>query len=178
MQTLAAETWQKMIFGDVQSQGALAILPIMADLPTGPEYLTLSEALAAGTLMITELNDGGSVPELAVMNDGALPVLFLDGEELAGAKQNRVVNTTLLLKEHSKTVIPVSCVEQGRWHYASHEFHDSGNVMSANQRARKGRSVSRYLADSGQRTSDQGEVWSGVQEMTCSFQVSSDTMAM
>lgn len=116
MHTLSAATWQQLLFGDVQSHGALAVLPIMADLPAGPDYLTLGEALAAGTLTITEISEGGSVPELAVINEGNLPVLFLDGEELAGAKQNRVVNTTILLKEHSKTVIPVSCVEQGRWH--------------------------------------------------------------
>ncbi|MHB9129927.1 MAG: ARPP-1 family domain-containing protein [Armatimonadota bacterium] len=178
MQTLSDETWQRLTFGDVQSHGALAVLPIMAELPTGPEYLTLSEALAAGTLVITEVSEGGSVPELAVLNEGDLPVLLLDGEELAGAKQNRVVNTTILLKERSKTVIPVSCVEQGRWHYASREFQDSGNVMAANLRARKGQAVSESLASSGRRASDQGEVWAGVEEMACSFQVASDTGAM
>jgi protein-tyrosine phosphatase len=178
MHTLSAATWQQFIFGDVQSHGALAVLPIMAELSTGPEYLTLSEALAAGTLVITEINEGGSVPELAVINEGDLPVLLLDGEELAGAKQNRVVNTTILLKEHSKNVIPVSCVEQGRWHYASREFQESGNVMAANLRARKGRTVSENLATSGRRASDQSDVWDGVAEMACCFQVASDTGAM
>ena len=113
-----------------------------------------------------------------MINAGDLPVLLLDGEELAGAKQNRVVNTTILLKEHSKTVIPVSCVEQGRWHYASREFQDSGNVMAANLRARKGRAVSENLASNGRRASDQGDVWDGVAEMACCFQVASDTGAM
>lgn len=178
MNTLSAATWQQFLFGDVQSHGALAVLPIMADLPAGPDYLTLGEALAAGTLTITEISEGGSVPELAVINEGNLPVLLLDGEELAGAKQNRVVNTTILLKEHSKTVIPVSCVEQGRWHYASREFQESGNVMAANLRARKGRTVSENLATSGRRASDQGDVWDGVAEMACCFQVASDTGAM
>jgi hypothetical protein len=178
MQILTDDIWQRMTFGEVQSHGALAVLPIMADLPDGPDYLTLGEALAAGTLSITEISEGGSVPELAVANTGALPVLLLDGEELAGAKQNRVVNTTILLKEHSKTVIPVSCVEQGRWHYASREFQDSGNVMAAGQRANKGRAVSANLASSGRRASDQGEVWAGVEEMACSFDVASETGAM
>jgi hypothetical protein len=178
MHILSEETWQRLTFGDAQSHGALAVLPLMADLPIGPEYLTLGEALAAGTLTITEITEGGSVPELAVINAGDLPVLLLDGEELAGAKQNRVVNTTILLKEHSKTVIPVSCVEQGRWQYASREFQDSGNVMAANLRARKGRAVSESLASSGRRASDQGDVWDGVAEMACSFQVASDTGAM
>jgi len=178
MPILSEEIWQRLTFGEAQSHGALAVLPLMADLPTGPEYLTLGEALAAGTLTITEITEGGSVPDLAVINAGDLPVILLDGEELAGAKQNRVVNTTILLHEHSKTVIPVSCVEQGRWHYASPEFRESGNVMSADLRARKGRAVSANLASSGRRASDQGEVWDGVAQMACSFQVASDTGAM
>ena len=41
MQTLSDATWQQLIFGDVQSHGSLAVLPIMAELPTGPDYLTL-----------------------------------------------------------------------------------------------------------------------------------------
>jgi len=67
MHTLSAATWQQFLYGDVQSHGALAVLPILADLPAGPDYLTLGEALAAGTLTITEISEGGSVPELAVV---------------------------------------------------------------------------------------------------------------
>lgn len=178
MHILTEETWQRLSFGEAQSHEALTVLPMLADLPAGPEYLTLGEALAAGTLTITEITEGGSVPELAVVNSGNLPVLLLDGEELAGAKQNRVVNTTILLKEQSKTIIPVSCVEQGRWHYATPEFRESGNVMAANLRARKHRAVSANLANSGRRASDQGEVWDGVAEMASSFRVDSNTGAM
>ena len=178
MQTLSNESWQRLTFGNVQSHGALAVMPIMADLPTGPDYLTLAEALATGSLTITEISEGGSVPDLAVINESDLPVLLLDGEEVTGAKQNRVMNTTILLKEHSKTIIPVSCVEQGRWQYASREFHDSGNVMAANLRARKGRAVSANLDISGRRASNQGEVWTGVAEMAMRFQAPSETGAM
>ena len=49
-------------------------------------------------------------------------LLMLDGEELVGAKKNRVLNVTVLIAAQSDTVIPVSCVEQGRWSYWSQEF--------------------------------------------------------
>jgi hypothetical protein len=64
-------------------------------------------------------------------------VLLLDGEELAGAKQNRVLNTTILLQENSETIIPVSCTEQGRWAYATMEFSESGNIMNRSVRSKK-----------------------------------------
>lgn len=69
------------------------------------------------------------MPQLAVINDGPIAVLIIDGEELIGAKQNRVLNTTVLLKERSKTVIPVSCTEQGRWQWRSAESGGNGRGL-------------------------------------------------
>ncbi len=178
MRVCPDDTWQRLSFGEAQSHAGLTILPLLADLPAGPEYLTLGEALAAGSLKITEVTEGGSVPELAVTNDGDAPVLLLDGEELAGAKQNRVVNTTLLLRERSRTTIPVSCVEAGRWHYAAPAFGESGNVMAASLRARKQRAIAASLASNGRRMSDQGDVWEGVAAMAADLNVKSETGAM
>jgi hypothetical protein len=62
-----------------------------------------------------EVSRGGSVPELKVVNKSDRMLLILDGEGLVGAKQNRIVNTTILIAGNTTTVIPVSCVEQGRW---------------------------------------------------------------
>jgi hypothetical protein len=124
------------------------------------------------------LSQSGSVPELKVLNRAEIPVLLLDGEELAGAKQNRVLNTTILLKESSETIIPVSCTEQGRWAYASREFGLSGNIMHRKARMKKVASVNRSLKDCLAYESDQGEVW---EEMACfsmDADVSSPTGAM
>ena len=63
----------------------------------GPEYITLREAVGRGVFAVTETSEGGSVPELLVANTGDLPVLLIDGEELRGAKQNRILNTTILV---------------------------------------------------------------------------------
>jgi hypothetical protein len=51
------------------------------------------------------------LPQHMVVNRANKPVLLIDGEELAGAKQNRVLNTSILIKEVSETKIPVSCTE-------------------------------------------------------------------
>ena len=63
---------------------------------------------------MTEVGEGGTVPELKVINKSPRMILILDDEELVGAKQNRIVNTTMLVQGNSIIIIPVSCVEQGR----------------------------------------------------------------
>jgi hypothetical protein len=83
------------------------------------DYLLASEAIDAGVLTVTEVDEAGTVPELLAVNDADRPILLIDGEELQGAKQNRIVNTSVLLPPKSKKRIPVSCVEEGRWSQVS-----------------------------------------------------------
>ena len=71
---------------------------------------------------ITEVSEGGSVPELQVVNETGRHVLLFDGEELKGAKQNRILNSTILVEAGSRLTVPVSCTESGRWSYQSDEF--------------------------------------------------------
>ena len=111
--------------GAEQSYKNLAVFPVLSDYVVPFDYLTLDEALFEDLIEVVEIDEGGSVPELKVINKAKVSVLLLDGEELVGAKQNRVVNTTILLKKESETVIPVSCTEEGRWSYVSEEFADS-----------------------------------------------------
>ena len=65
----------------------LAVFPLVGKVEQDPAYLTLDEALAAGQTRVTEVSEGGSVPELKFVNEGDKPVLLIDGEELVGAKQ-------------------------------------------------------------------------------------------
>lgn len=53
-------------------------------------------------LKIREKEEGAVVSDIMAENLSDLPVLILDGEELIGAKQNRTLNTTLLLKRNRK----------------------------------------------------------------------------
>jgi hypothetical protein len=164
--------------GEAQTFEGITLWPLFAEQAGGTAYVTLGEALEQGFVRVTEVSEGGSVPELAVVNDGETHVLLLDGEELRGAKQNRMLNTTILLKPKSKTIIPVSCTEQGRWNYASAEFSDSGMVMAREIRAKKSASVSRNLSAGAGYASDQGEVWDEIAACSMRLDAPSPTSAM
>ena len=100
----------------------LSIFPLLRPEPFARDYLTLDEALAAHSAVITEISEGGSVPNLLFRNKGEQAVFLLDGEELVGAKQNRILNITILAPGKKDTIIPVSCVEAGRWSHNSPDF--------------------------------------------------------
>jgi len=129
-------------------------------------------------LTITEVSEGGHVPELKVSNKGDRPVLLLDGEELSGAKQDRVLNTTILLKEKSETTIPVSCTEHGRWSYSSSHFEESGYIMSAKLRGVKNASVHENLKACNAFLSDQCAVWEEIKYQARDNKVNAPTGAM
>jgi hypothetical protein len=93
--------------------GNLAVHPVFDGGSPKLDYLTLEEAPAAGGFKVGEVG-GGGVPELLLSNATAHRVLLLDGEELIGAKQNRILNTSILVEAGSEIRIPVSCVEHGR----------------------------------------------------------------
>ena len=165
-------------FGDLQHFKNLGVLPLLTSLDESPEYLTLKEALDMQVLTITEVSHEGSVPELKVINSAEIPVLLLDGEEVVGAKQNRVLNTSILVAEKSELVIPVSCTEQGRWAYRERDFSDSDTLMSTKLRRIKAQTVSDTLADSQEFRSDQGTVWTAISEMSEDAGAHSETGAM
>ena len=165
-------------FGREARHKNMAVFPITTSLDGGPDYETMKEALEKGAFVITEVSEGGHIPNLKVSNKGGVPVLLLDGEELAGAKQNRVLNTTILVKEGTEVVIPVSCTEQGRWNYVSREFSDSGHVMSPTMRSMNKRAVADSLSASREFRGDQGTVWESVNRMAADTGTHSGTSAM
>ncbi len=86
--------------------------------------------MQADLITMTEVDQGGSVPELKLISKSGTPVLILEGEEVMGAKQNRIIVTTILVAEKGEVIIPVNCTERGRWSYNSPKFRDSGNISS------------------------------------------------
>jgi len=112
----------------------LTIFPLLAPDGIEPDYLILEQALDQNLIQITELDTEGSVPELKLKNLGKKSVLIIEGEELVGAKQDRIVNSSFLVAGNTEVIIPVSCVEQGRWSYRSEAFTSGKKMMHASLR--------------------------------------------
>jgi hypothetical protein len=157
----------------------LAMFPLLTHSPLrGSDYVTLDDALQNGHCEITEISDHGSVPELRVINRGPDPVLIVDGEELVGAKQNRVVNLTLLVAAKSELTIPVSCVEAGRWRARSRTFASAPRAQYASGRAKRISQVTASMRDIGGHHADQADVWHHIAEKSARLGTSSPTSAM
>lgn len=159
----------------------LTMIPIVSRLAAPVsrlDYLVLDEALAAGVVEITEVSEQGSVPDLRFINRGPRPVLIVDGEELLGAKQNRIVNLTILVAANSELTIPVSCVEAGRWRSRSRAFTSAPRTQYATGRAKRMASVSFSMMARGDRVSDQAEVWDDIAQKSSRMNASSPTSAM
>jgi predicted small secreted protein len=104
--------------------------------------------------------------------------LIVDGEELIGAKQNRIVNLTILVPAHSELTIPVTCVEAGRWRAKSRAFKSAPRAQYSSGRAKRMSQVSRSMAFEGLQCSDQAEVWSDIAAKSVRLRSSSPTGAM
>lgn len=170
-------TFPDLRIADPARHEALVVFPLFSEGKPGVDYLLSDEAISAGSVTVEEVSDSGSVPTLLVNNQTDTAVLFLEGEELRGAKQNRVLNTSLLVAPMSKTTIPVSCVEQGRWRHLSRHFA-SGSHSSSKLRHILKKTVTRSARAGHGHTSDQGEVWKEVGRQMESLGSQSATGAM
>lgn len=171
-------TITSLTVGKPTGHRGLTVLPLTSGPGSSLDYLLLEEGLRQRLVSIREVSESGNVPELAVENRGDRPVLIVDGEELVGAKQNRVANLTMLIPARGTTTIPVSCVEAGRWSYTRRDFGVTNRVQNARGRAEKLESVRQALRYSGSRRSDQGQVWDSIAEEATALHAESPTSAM
>jgi O-acetyl-ADP-ribose deacetylase (regulator of RNase III) len=164
--------------GKLQTYKNMGIIPLFPSGNGGPAYATLQEAIEQELVVVTEIGQAGRVPELKVTNISDQLILLLDGEELIGAKQNRVLNTSILLEPHSEMVIPVSCTEQGRWAYTSAAFSHSRHMMSHGVRSGKSHTVTESLRSGRGHSSDQRYVWAEIDRLHRQVGTSSPTHAL
>lgn len=178
MNNVLQSTLGRLRLDNPQKHKNLVIIPLFDEAPTVFDYLSLKKALEQELATITEISEGGSVPDLKVTNKSDTPILLIDGEELIGAKQNRIVNTSILLAAKSETLIPVSCTESGRWGYNSDSFRSSMSMMNASARASKSERVKMQRSSMNSYGAGQSEVWGDVAKLQSSLGTSSPSNAM
>ncbi len=166
MNDTLSKTLNQVEFGQPISCSPLHLFPLVGGAtPAEEELALLEEAIEDGTLRVEEMDGGGSVPELRVTNSADLPVLILEGDELIGAKQNRVVNSSVLVAAASELILPVSCVERGRWSRGSRALSSGKATPHLSLRRLKSRSVHASLRRGRGHRSDQGAVWEEVDRL-------------
>lgn len=164
--------------GKAQEYKNLTMYPLTAP-SYGPKYITLDEALASNKAEVLE-KGSGEVPKLIFHNKSADRILLMDGEEVVGAKQNRILNTSMLIGPRQMAEIPVSCVEQGRWVAETPKFRSGGTQLFSSARQANNQAVTANYARSPKAVavSDQSKVWADVAEKRAKLGVTGDTEAM
>jgi hypothetical protein len=178
MQNLLINYLEQLQIGHKQFYKNLAVYTLLSGYAVTLDYITLDEAMSQNAIDVVEIDTDGSVPELKVINKSDRMILILEGEELVGAKQNRIVNTTILIAPNATTVIPVSCVEEGRWAYSSQGFGSEHRFMISGLRASLAEDVSISLRDSGSYQSDQNAIWREIRQKVQRRGAFTDSMVM
>lgn len=175
--SLSTHLSEPITVGDPNVSGPLAVYPLFGPTPT---LVYAAFASAHEQVSITELEGGASVNDLLVHNKGTLPVLLYEGEEILGAQQNRVFDISILVAAESKTPVPVSCVEQGRWDGSKHREAFRPSPQSADPRMRKlkNKRARMSFAAGSEARADQGEVWREVAGRSAELDAHSPTAAM
>jgi hypothetical protein len=159
--------------GEPVEHRGIVVTPLFPRRDPVAEYVTLDEALPRG-FRVDETSEAGTVPELVVHNPTDGRVLLYDGEELVGAKQDRILNVTVLVEAGAKLPIPVSCVEQGRWRRTSAAFGAGDHISHGHLRRLKAQA---QAAQPLARGVAQGHVWDEVQAKQSRMGVRSATSA-
>jgi hypothetical protein len=148
---------------DADVHGALAVFPLLRPEPGALEYLSLVEGLGGG-VAVKELPEGASVNDLLVVNPLDVPVLCFEGEQVAGAQQDRTFDVSVLVAPGSELRVPVSCVERGRWDGSRHGegFTAAGDAAYPDLRRRKATRMAEAALRGAPMRASQAEVWQEV----------------
>jgi hypothetical protein len=160
--------------GVPQTHGGITIVPLLVTALPQRAYITLDEAMPLG-FTIEEVDVHGHVPQLLVRNPLTTDVLLYDGEEVVGAKQNRVLEASILVAASTTQKIPVACVEAGRWHDSGQAFAAADRVAHPESRRRKAGDLEHAPLSAG---IAQQTVWAEIDERLHTSSIESRTSAL
>jgi hypothetical protein len=155
--------------GGALTHGGLTVFPLLGR-DCAAEFISLDQALPQG-LRIEEI-PGGEVNNLLVINPTKFFVLLLDGQEVLGARQNRIFDGSFLVAPGTESVVSVCCIERGRWEASREREAFRSASHFADPRVRAAQRETRSIRHDGTLRSDQRSVWKsidGVMESTRTF---------
>lgn len=154
--------------------GALDVVPLVRSGDGEAPFLPSHQAIAAGLLEVLE-KDGGVVQELLARSRADRPVVIIEGETLIGAKQNRMVAHTVVVAPGATVVVPVGCMERGRWRHETASFR-SGRGMSDYRMRAAAKFAARTSREHGYGVRlDQSRLWDQVDHELARENVASPT---
>lgn len=123
------------LLAPIQLDG-LTLVPIVERTPTSADdVLVLDEAMARRLVAIHELDDG-QVNTLELVNRAELPLFVLAGEVIIGGKQDRIIAANTVIPPRTTQLVPVFCVERGRWTGSTADFATAGVLAHSRLRGK------------------------------------------
>ena len=135
------------------------------------KYLSFSEAIAKNQVQISEVNKKGLVTKLSVSNKSSDNIIILNGELVIGSqiRQDRIVDSTVLIPGYATVLINTFCGEQYRWSpNLSNKISTPAPLYFSSGRANN-------AADTNTKLSKQCRIWSEISEKISDFNVKSFT---
>ena len=152
-----------------QTHKNVAVTPIKTPINHNVDLLTLKKGFELDLVSVKEC-EHSTVNTIIVENKSVVPLLLVDGEEIVGGDQNRIMDASILIAPQSEMKVPVNCTEHGRWGFKS-EFKQSEHI--ANYRTR----LAKHHAFRSNGSVQQA-VWDSIDELETSRSFSSPTQAM
>ena len=157
---------------EIQEHNNLTIIPLKSEGSSKTDILSLKKGLDMSLVIVKEC-EPESVENVMVTNNAVTPLLLIDGEEIIGAKQNRIINKSTIIPAKTTMKISVSCTEKGRWEYKNESkegFSCSPYIANSNTRRAKANTNELHLR--------QNIVWDSIDELESRGEYRSKTSAM
>lgn len=165
----------------------LAIFPVLsATARQQDRFITLDEGLQAGTVKVSEVEEGrevGVVNRLIVLNSSDSELYLMPGETILGGRQDRTLAREMIIPPGTEPVpVEVYCVEPGRWGRRTAQQYTALAAL-----LRDGRQDSQFVDTAGAVTTrlrrsvhegrEQREVWETVRRVNTTTGVHTDSGA-
>lgn len=145
----------KTDFNVINSENC-TFVPLQFNDNTNLKLETFGSLLKKKQVEATEIDENGVVNNIKVKNNSPNFLILHDGEIIVGAKQNRTIDKSVILKPRETRNVDVLCVEKGRWSFRNHEFSQHNSKLSPEIR---------FSKDTVKNYNKQNTVWNEIDKM-------------